>query len=81
VRYPNGDEARLGDVVQLGETNVHKGVVVCSLDTNEYSAEFSEREWSYLRCGILVNFERLGLIHYDKPEPALTLLRRAASVE
>ena len=74
MRYPNGEEARLGDTVRIGESE--HGVVVCSLDTHEDSEQFPRGEWEYLSKGILVKFERLGLVHYAEPEPALTLVER-----
>jgi hypothetical protein len=74
LKYPNGEDARLGDTVRIGE--LERGVVVCSLDTQEYSAQFPRSEWKYLGNGILVKFERLGLVHYAEPEPALALVKR-----
>jgi len=74
LRYPNGEAARLGDTVRAGESE--HGVVVCSLDTHEYSEQFPRSEWEYLGRGILVRFERLGLVHYAEPEPALALVER-----
>lgn len=74
MRYPNEEEARLGDTVRIGESE--RGVVVCSLDTHEYSAQFPRGEWEYLGKGILVKFERLGLVHYAEAEPALALVKR-----
>jgi hypothetical protein len=38
MRYPDRQEARLGDRVQLWKHN--EGTVVCSLDTNEYTSSF-----------------------------------------
>ena len=74
LRYPNGEEARLGDTVRIGESE--RGVVVCSLDTHEYSEQFPRSEWEHLGKGILVEFERLGLVHYVEPEPTLALVER-----
>jgi hypothetical protein len=49
---------------------------VCSLDTNEYSERFPRSDWEYLGKGTLVEFDRLGLVHYGVPEPELDLLER-----
>jgi len=38
MKYPDGQEARLGDRVELWDQN--EGTVVCSLDTNEYSPDY-----------------------------------------
>ena len=72
--YPSGEEAHLGDRVRLGESE--DGVVVCSLDTDEFSDRYPRQEWLMLRRGILVEFENLGLIHYADPEDSLVLVSR-----
>ena len=74
MNYRSGEEARLGDEVLLGDTEF--GVVVCSPDTDEFSADYPRKEWQGLGRGILVRFENLGLIHYIESEEALVLLRR-----
>ena len=40
MKYPDGQEVRLGDRVKLGHDD--GGVVVASIDTNEYTSEHSE---------------------------------------
>ena len=74
MRYPSGEEVRLGDAVRVGESE--RGVVVGSLDTDEYSERFPRGEWEYLGKGVLIDFERLGLVHYTEPEPTLALVAR-----
>lgn len=78
MRYASGEEARLGDEVRLG--NSESGFVVCSLDTDEYSEDYRAEDREYLGEGILVHFDRLGLIHYVTTEPALRLIARAGSI-
>jgi len=75
MRYPAGEEARLGDKVRLGDAE--DGLVVCSLDTGEFSEEFSREDWQSLGKGILIRFEQLGLVHYVIPEETLVLLERS----
>ena len=41
------------------------GIVVCSIDTGEYSEKHSAAEWSYLGTGIMVDLDEFGLIHYN----------------
>lgn len=43
MKYPDGQEVRLGDRVKLGHDD--GGVVVASIDTNEYTSEHSEAQW------------------------------------
>lgn len=75
MQYPDGQTAKLGDRVLLW--NDAEAVVVCSLDTREYSEEYPEEEWAYLERGVLVFSEVAGLMHYEVPEPTFRLLGRA----
>jgi hypothetical protein len=52
MKYPDGQEIKLGDVVGLGKDK--QGVVVCSVDTGEYSDAYPQAEWSYLDRGVLI---------------------------
>ena len=76
MKYPDGQDVRLGDKVCSGENK--EGLVVCSIDTGEYSDAFSIAEWGYLKEGVLIDFPgSYGLIHYTKPDPDLRLVARA----
>ena len=75
MKYPDGREVRLGDRVKLGQDD--GGVVVASIDTNEYSSEHSKAQWGYLKKGVMIEFPKHGLIHYEEPEPDLQLIERA----
>jgi hypothetical protein len=77
MKYPDGQEVRLGDKVRLGRDR--GGVVVCSIDTGEYTGEFPREEWSYLARGVMIQFPAWGLIHYEEPEKDLELIARAPS--
>jgi hypothetical protein len=76
MKYSSGQEVRLGDKVKLGDDI--DGVVVCSIDTDEYSYEFPRAQWEYLARGVLVKFAKYGVIHYEQAEPELELLARVA---
>lgn len=65
MKYADGKEVRLGDHVALGG---RVGVVVCSIDTNEYTPFFPQEQWSYLRSGVIVRMAGAGLIHYLEPD-------------
>lgn len=75
MKYADGRDARLGDRVELWEGGV--GRVVCSLDTGEFGESFPREQWSYLRSGVLVQAEAVGLLHYTHPDETLKLLARA----
>jgi hypothetical protein len=75
MKYPDGQEVRLGDRVKLGQDD--SGVVVASIDAGEYAAAHPRAQWSYLKRGVLIEFRQWGLIHYEHPEPELQLVGRA----
>jgi len=43
-----------------------KGIVVCSLDNDEYSKKYSKADWDYLVTGILVETNDMGLVHLEE---------------
>ncbi|UXI67873.1 hypothetical protein [Tahibacter amnicola] len=75
MNYPDGNRVDLGDEVLLATTS--HGVVVAVIDEGKFSKEYTSDEWSYLKYGILVKFNELGLVHIDKPCPDLELVARA----
>jgi hypothetical protein len=62
MKYSNGIEIRLGDCVKL--YGVHTGIVVFSVDADEYSNEFPKNEWAYLKSGVMVRTDNGALIHF-----------------
>jgi hypothetical protein len=75
MKYHDGQEIHLGDRVALGGDS--NGVVVCVLDTGEYSPRYSEAEWGYLKQGVIIDFPTYGKIHYKEAiEPAVHLIAR-----
>ena len=57
----NGINIKLGDKLSLAQGDV--GVVVCNIDGREYSKEYPETHWSYLKEGIMVESKQVGLLH------------------
>lgn len=78
MKYSDGQEVRLGDKVRLGQDE--GGVVVCSIDTGEFSDDYPMSQWGYLKKGVMINFPLYGLIHYEEPEPDLQLIGRASDL-
>jgi hypothetical protein len=74
MNYADGKEARLGDRVTLGDGA--EGAVVASIDTDEYAIGHPKSQWAYLKRGIMVDFPKYGLIHYEDAEPDLRLVER-----
>ena len=77
MKYADGQEVKLGDVVALGADQ--RGLVVCSIDTGDYSEAHPQAEWGYLGAGVLIEFPPYGLIHYRKPDPDLRLVTHASA--
>ena len=77
MNYLSGEEVRIGDKVRIDPTCF--GVVVCSIDTNEYSAEHPREQWAYLKFGIMIDTDCAGLVHYTEPDEDLVLLERASA--
>lgn len=76
MKYPDGQSIYLGDKVRIGEDSA--GIVVCSIDTDEYSDEYPKSEWGSLNRGVLIKFPLYGLIHYEEePDSDLVLIERA----
>lgn len=74
MQYADGREVRIGDRVRLGTDD--GGVVVCSIDTNEYSDDYPLDQWAYLKRGVMIDFPKYGLIHYEESDPDLELISR-----
>ncbi len=75
MKYLDGQEVKVGDKVQLW--NGCYGIVVCSMDTNEYTAAYPKEEWGYLKSGVMIKTDKAGLIHYIEADEDLQLLERA----
>ena len=73
--YPDGQEMRLGDKLEMWDGCT--GEVVCSFDTDEYGPSYPKEEWAYLKTGVLILGDKTGLIHYVAVEPGFRLTSRA----
>lgn len=74
MRYDDGNIAHIGDEIEL--SGGLKGKIVCSIDTGEFSDDFSSSDWSYLKIGVLAIVTGIGLVHFTNPEPGMKLIRR-----
>jgi hypothetical protein len=73
MKYPDGTEARLGDRVRL--TNGDSGVIVASMDTNEFSSEYPANNYADLMTGILVLTDKGALVRLEEPDHSDLLAR------
>ena len=78
MRYLDGQEVRLGDRVKLWSGC--GGLVVCSIDTDEYTDAYPKGEWEYLKSGVLILTEKTGLVHYIEPDEDLELIERRGNL-
>ncbi len=83
MRYPDGQLIRLGDRVRMqvgsGAPNGREGVIVCSVDTDEYDVDYPREHWSYLGAGVLILFDDFGLVHYAEADEDIRLVARATT--
>ena len=77
MKYSDGSDERLGDRLQLWERC--SGIAVCSMDTDEYSAEYPKKDWGHLQSGVMIQPDKAGLFHYIEPDEDLQLIRRVGA--
>ena len=63
MKYADGQEVRVGDIVGLGDDR--GGVVVCDIDAGVYMPDDSESAWRYLKKGVMVVFPSYGHMYYE----------------
>jgi hypothetical protein len=73
--YSDGNTAKVGDKVRLW--NGCHGVVVCSMDTNEYTLTYPRAEWEYLQCGIIITTDNGEVFHYIEADEDIEIVERA----
>ncbi|HAT2611333.1 TPA: hypothetical protein I8235_004374 [Kluyvera intermedia] len=76
MKYSDGSDVLLGDVVTLGGGMT--GVVVCNFENEEFAKSFHKHEWGDFQTGIMVESPQAGLVYYAKDCIDLTLVKRAA---
>ena len=75
MKYFSGENIRLGDRLRLSGSP--EGVVVCSIDTDEYTEDYPAKHWQYLGRGVLADIPGYGLIHFTKADADLDFIGRA----
>ena len=66
---------KVGDRVKLWE-GCH-GIIVCSMDTDEYTPDYPKQQWGYLKRGVMIDTDKAGLVHYTDPDSEMELIERA----
>ena len=75
MKYPDGSNVLLGDIVTLGGGMT--GVVVFNFETEEFTKGFDKDEWKDFKTGIMVKSPQAGLVYYAEDCIDLTLVKRA----
>jgi hypothetical protein len=52
------------------------GIVVFSIDSDEYSHAFPKEHWSYLERGVMFATNRAGLVHSSECDESMELIKR-----
>jgi len=73
MKYLGGQEICVGDNVVADKS---EGVVVCVIDTKQFTEEYQAEGWAYLEKGYLVETREMGLVHYPEPDEDLILKSR-----
>jgi hypothetical protein len=66
MKYADGRLVAVGDRVKLSSTQ--PGTVVCSIDTGDFTKQYPEEEWGYLKTGIIVVTDAGETFHYSEPD-------------
>ncbi|MBV9634364.1 MAG: hypothetical protein JO163_10205 [Methylobacteriaceae bacterium] len=74
MKYADGQKVTVGDEVSLG--GGWDGVVVASIDDDEYTGTDPKEVWSYLEKGIVVKSRQAGYIYFPELDTELALLSR-----
>jgi hypothetical protein len=62
MRYPDGQDVRVGDVVTIDQN--HHGMVVGCVGDGCYLPPQTKEQWGHLGKGILIDTNFGGLVHY-----------------
>ena len=73
MKYRDGSETHLGDRVKIKDGDA--GVIIVSLDTDEYSADWPKEIWGKFKSGVIVRTDKGILVRFDDPLPTELLDR------
>jgi hypothetical protein len=65
MKYADGTEVKLGERVRV--SSGYAGIVVASMDTNEFDRGCSAEDWADLKTGILILTDTGALAHFEDP--------------
>ena len=71
MKYADGTEVRMGERVRV--SSGYAGIVVASMDTNEFDPKISAKDWA--KTGILILTDTGALAHFEDPLDSKLLTR------
>jgi hypothetical protein len=72
MKYADGSLARLGDRVLI--RNGDAGVIVFSVDTNEFSPKYPREDWPDVKSGVMVLTDKGALVRFaETTDPSLVV--------
>lgn len=74
MKYPDGKKVKFGDRLELWPGS--RGKVVAVIDEERFSTDYPKASWDYLKTGVLILSDEIGLIHYVEPEETFVLVSR-----
>ncbi|HEX3881764.1 MAG TPA: hypothetical protein VHW66_03835 [Stellaceae bacterium] len=77
MKYPNGQPVSVGDRVELWGDR--QGIVVCSIDSGEFTADYPKSEWGYLGSGVVIRTDAGDVFHYKGPDEDFKLIGSRAA--
>jgi hypothetical protein len=76
-RYHDGQEVRLGDIVDVGGGNGPLARIVVIVPLSKAMPGFVAEEWAYLEQGIVLeDQQRFGLLHLPELDEECVLVQR-----
>ena len=76
MNYTTGERIQVGDMVFLDNSF---GKILVLIEENCSVAGYVASEWAYLETGLLVETEKSGLLHINKPDEDLVFVGRASN--
>lgn len=72
MKYLDGNEIHVGDKVIADDS---EGVVVCVIDTKQFSNSYPEG-WISAEKGVFIETTKWGLVHYPEIDEDVSLIER-----
>jgi hypothetical protein len=76
MKYGDGRHVAVGDRVKLWDDQF--GIIVCSIDTGEFTKDYPKASWAYLNTGVLIKTDSGELFHYNEADEDFELVLASA---